>query len=76
MAKKTVRILRSQDIDGIWYQPNQLVELDADTLATIPEASYDAAKKAVDYLKGQGVEVVVHGGEEAPVEPPADPDAD
>ena len=81
MANKTVRILRDQDIEGIWYRPNQLVDIDAEVLKGVPAASYDAAKKAVDYLKSQGVTVRDHNPKPsaaapAPPAPPPDESAD
>lgn len=61
MAKKTVRILRQLPVEGVLYQPDQLVAFEAKEAAQYVKAgAADASKAAVAYCKGEGVEVITH----------------
>ena len=61
MAKKTVRILRQLPVDGVFYEPNQLVAFEKEAADQYVKAgAADAKKPSIDYCKDIGVEVVTH----------------
>lgn len=62
MATKKVRVLVSGAIDGVSYQPNQVVEIDAEIIKPyIKEGIVDDAKAAVEYaLTETGGKVIRH----------------
>ena len=62
MAKKTVRILRQQSIDGVSYEPNQLVAFEKATADQYVEAgAADDNKAGIAHCKEQGAELITHG---------------
>lgn len=69
MTKKTVRILRQLPVDGVLYQPEQLVAFEKTAADQYVEAgAADDNKAAVAYCKGQGVELINHVAPIAQVE--------
>ncbi len=62
MAMKKARILVDTPIDGIDYQPNQVIEADAELIRDLEKAGFvDSKKAAVDYcIKEEGEEVITH----------------
>lgn len=61
MAKKTVRILRQLPVDGVIYQPDNLVAFDAKPAASYVESgAADDSAGAVKYCKSLGIEVTDH----------------
>ena len=63
MAKKTVRILRQLPVEGVLYQPDQLVAFEAkDAIQYVVAGAADDTKESIAYCKGEGVGVIIHGG--------------
>jgi hypothetical protein len=62
MALKKAAVLRRVDIDGVTYEPSQVIELDDKVLkAYIEDGSLDPALGAVEYCeKGLGAKAIRH----------------
>ena len=61
MTKKTVRILRQLPVDGVLYQPDQLVAFEKEAANEyIKAGAADGNKAAVAHCKEQGVELITH----------------
>ena len=66
MAKKIVRILRQLPVEGVLYQPDQLVSFEEKEAAQyVAAGAADDSKESVAYCKGKGVDVVPHKSAEA-----------
>lgn len=60
--KTSVRILVANDVDGVRYQPNQLVIFDAAVAkGLVKDGKADDSKEALDYLASEGVKPIEHG---------------
>jgi ABC-type nitrate/sulfonate/bicarbonate transport system substrate-binding protein len=73
-----VRILAALQLDGVSYQPNQVVDMPpAAAKAFTADGQVDANKDAVNYcIKELGAEVIVHGAVEEPAAAPSEPPAE
>lgn len=58
-----VRVLSYFRVDGVDYQPNDLVEFPAGVLATISPDVYDVSREAVEYCVDQGFACKRHPSE-------------
>ena len=58
-----VRVLSYFSVDGVDYEPNDLVEFPASVLATISPDVYDVSREAVEYCVDQGFTCKRHPSE-------------
>lgn len=61
MALEKARVLKTTHIDGVEFQPDQVIEADALLIKELEKAgAVDSDPGAVKYCMGEGVKVITH----------------